>query len=153
MTTFEIACTHGCRFLLSIGGNNLQFYPNFALFSTLGGMNLDHEFVQVSKLSEDKKKGLHQNWNTSQIQVKTKKKAFAKNGTLFLPNSSGHLRSDAHQSQIIGGDADVDHTQTIGGDTIKSLGGIYSPHPPRVSAPLLVLLYQEDKKKCIIWVR
>ena len=56
MTTFEIACAHGCRFLLSIGGNNLQFHPNFALFSTLGGMNLDHEFVQVSKLSEDQKK-------------------------------------------------------------------------------------------------
>ena len=26
----------GCRSLLC-GGNNLQFYPNFALFSTLGG--------------------------------------------------------------------------------------------------------------------
>ena len=35
---------------------------------------------------------------------------------LFFPNLSGHLRADAHQSQIIGGDADVDHhTQTIGG--------------------------------------
>ena len=45
----------------------------------------------------------------------------------FSPNSSGHLRSDAHQSQIIGGDADVDHTQTIGGDTVKLLGGIYPP--------------------------
>ena len=39
----------------------------------------------------------------------------------FFPNSSGHLRSDAHQSQIIEGDADVDHTQTIGGDTVKLL--------------------------------
>ena len=26
-----------CRFMLSIGGDNLQFYPNFALFSILGG--------------------------------------------------------------------------------------------------------------------
>ena len=33
----------------------------------------------------------------------------------FSPNSGGDLRSDAHQSQIIGGDADVDHTQIIGG--------------------------------------
>ena len=40
----------------------------------------------------------------------------------FPPNSSGHLRSDAHQRLIIGGDADVDHTQTIGGDTVKLLG-------------------------------
>ena len=37
------------------------------------------------------------------IQVKTKKKVFAKNGTLFSPNSSGDQRSDADQSQIIGG--------------------------------------------------
>ena len=43
------------------------------------------------------------------IQVKTtkKKKVFTRNGTLFL---SSDLRSDAHQSQIIGGDADEDHT-------------------------------------------
>ena len=54
----------GCRSLLSIGGDNLQFYPNFALFSALGGMNLDHDFVQVSKLSEDQKKVLPQKGNT-----------------------------------------------------------------------------------------
>ena len=48
--------------------------------------------------------------------------ATLRNGTLFSPNSGGDLRSDAHQSQIIGGDADVDHTQIIGGDI--------SPHPP-----------------------
>ena len=34
---------------------------------------------------------------------------------LFSPNSSGDLSSDARQSQIIGGDADVDYTQIIGG--------------------------------------
>ena len=66
-------------------------------------MNLDHNFVQVSNLSEDQRK----------------KKVFTKNGTLFSPNSSKHLRSDAHQSQIIGEDADVDHTQTIGGGGIQ----------------------------------
>ena len=55
----------------------------------------------------------------------------------FSPNSSAHLRSDAHHSQIIWGDADVDHTQTIGGDTVKLLRRIYPPHPPRVSAACL----------------
>ena len=35
----------------------------------------------------------------------------------FSPNSSRDLRSDTHQSQMIGGDADVDHTQIIVGDT------------------------------------
>ena len=53
----------------------------------------------------------------------------------FSANSSGDLRSDAHQSQIIGGEADEDHTQIIGGDTVKLLGG-YIPHSLRVSAPL-----------------
>ena len=36
-------------------------------------------------------------------------------------------------------DADVDHTQTIRGDTVKLLGDI-SPHLPRVSAPLVLSL-------------
>ena len=146
--------------MLSIGGDNLQFYLNFAQLSTLEGMNLDHDFVQVSKLNEDqkriglhqkmehffspnsgedqKKKGLHQKWYTffPQIQVKTKKKVLTKHGTLFSPNSSGLLPSDAHQSQIIGGMQDVDHTQTIRGIQSSYWGDIH-PHPPRVSAPLL----------------
>ena len=63
----------------------------------------------------------------SKLSEEPKKKVFTENGTLFSPNSSGHLRSDAHQSQIIGGDADVDHTQTIGGDTVKLLGGYIPP--------------------------
>ena len=68
--------------LLSIGGDNLQFYPDFALFSTLGDESRPL-FFQVSKVSEeqkkrsspkmellfspnsgeDQKKGLHQKWN------------------------------------------------------------------------------------------
>ena len=54
-------------------------------------MNLDHDFVQVNILSEDQKK-----------------RSSPKMEHFFSPNLSGHLRSDAHQSQIIGGDADVD---------------------------------------------
>ena len=73
-------------------------------------MNLDHDFVQVSKLSEDQKIN--------------KKKVFTKNGTLFPLNSSEHLHSDAPQSQIIGGDADE-----------LNYWGIQSNYyPPRVSA-------------------
>ena len=98
-------------------GNNLQFYPNFALFSTLGGMNLVHDFVQVSRLSEDQKKGLHQKRNS------------------FSLNSREHLRPDAHQSQIIGGDADVDHTQTIGGGYSQITVGDISPIPPEFWHP------------------
>ena len=54
---------------------------------------------------------------------------------LFSPNSSGRLRSDAHQSQIIEGDADVDHTHTIE-EILSNYSGRYIPHPPRVSASL-----------------
>ena len=99
-------------------------------------MNLDHDFFQMSESSEDqiKKKGLHQNWNTflPRIQVKTKKKkkrSSPKVEHFFSPNSSGDLHSDAHWSQIFGGDADEDHTQII--------GGIYPPIPPGFRRPWL----------------
>ena len=74
----------------------MQFFPIFSI----GGVNLDHNFIQVSKLSEDQKK-----------------KIFGQDERLFSANSSEDQRSDADQSQIIGGDADVDHTQIIGGYT------------------------------------
>ena len=102
-------------------GDYLQFYPNFALFSTLEGMNLDQDFFQVSELSEDQKK----------------KKFFTRNETLFPSNSSTDLRSDALQSHIIGRDADEDHTQIVGGDTVKLLGGISPPIPPGFRHPFL----------------
>ena len=74
-------------------------------------MNLDHDFVQVSKLSEDQKKGFHQKWtlfspNSDEDQ---KKRSSPKVEHFYSPISSGHLRSDAHQSQTIGRDADLDH--------------------------------------------
>ena len=40
------------------------------------------------------------------------------------------LRSDAHQSQIIGGDADEYHTQIVGGVYSQIIGGDQSPIPP-----------------------
>ena len=80
-------------------------------------MNLDHDFVQVSKLSEDQKK-----------------RSSPKMEHCFPPNSSGDLRSDAHRSQIIGRDADEDHTQIIGGIQSNYWGDISPP----ISAPLIV---------------
>ena len=66
-------------------GDNLQFHPNFALFSTLGGgMNLDHDFVQVCKFSEDQKKKQMEHF-FPQIQVKTKKKRFSSKIEHFFP--------------------------------------------------------------------
>ena len=53
----------------------------------------------------------------------------------FSPNSRTDLRSDAHQSEITGKDADVDHAQIVGGYTVKLLGEIYPPIPLGFGTP------------------
>ena len=66
------------------------------------------------------------NWNTffpNSGEDQKKRRSLAKIERFFSPNSGKGLRSDAHQSQIIRGDADEDHTQIIWGDTVKLLGG------------------------------
>ena len=45
------------------GGIICNFTPILPDFQRWG-LNLDHDFVQVSKLNKDQKKGLHQKWNT-----------------------------------------------------------------------------------------
>ena len=68
-----------------------------------------------------------------QIQVKTKKKGLHQQWNTFVPRfqvDTCTLRCTPESIYWGGGDADVDHTQTIGGDTAKLLGGIYSPIPP-----------------------
>ena len=55
-------------------------------------------------------------------------KIFTKNGTLFFPRIKVDTFAQMYtRVKLLGGDADVDHTQTIGGDTVKLLRGIYSP--------------------------
>ena len=64
------------------GGIICNFTPIFATFSTLRRMNLDHDFVRVSKLSEDEKK------------------VFIKNRTtLFSPNSGEDQKKGLHRKQ------------------------------------------------------
>ena len=110
-------------------------------------MNLDHDFFQVSKLSEDQKKvftkygtlffpisGEHQKKRSSPKmelffspnsgEDQKKEKKFTPK---ISPNSTGGLRSHALQSQIIGGDADKDHTQIIGGINPPSPPGFWHP--------------------------
>ena len=68
------------------------------------------------------------------VKTKKEKKGFHQKRNTFSPNSSGHLRSDAHQSQIIGEVADVHHTvlKLLGGGGVYSqiIRGDISPHPP-----------------------
>ena len=69
-----------CQSLLSIGGIICNFTSILPCFQHWGGMNLDHDFFQVSKLSEDQKK------------------VFIKNRTLFYPNSGeDQKRKGLHQ--------------------------------------------------------
>ena len=62
-------------------GDNYNFTPILPYFEHWGGMNLDHDFVQVSKLNEDQEKNrfspkMEQFF--SRIQVKTKKRSSPK---------------------------------------------------------------------------
>ena len=102
-----------CRALLSIRGGYFALLPQFFPVFDIGGMNLDHDFFQLSKVSEDQKKGLHQN-----------RKSFFPEFKCCRPTSSD---SDEDQSQIIGGDADVDHSQIIGGMQSNYWKDISSP--------------------------
>ena len=84
-------------------------------------MNLDHDFFQVSKLSEDQKI-----------------RSSPKEGKICSPNCSRDLRSNAHQSQIIGGMQIQTLLKILGGHS-QIIGGIYIPIPPfGVSTPLSV---------------
>ena len=78
-----------------------------------------------------------ENFFCSNSDEDRKKRSSPKTEHFFPSNLSGHLRSTliCTPESNYWGDADVDHTQTIWGDTVKLLGG-YIPHPPRVSAPL-----------------
>ena len=72
--------------------------------------------------------------NSGEDQKKKEKKIFTKK---LFSHSSGHLRSDAHQSQIIREDADVHHTvlKLLGGYS-QIIGGDISPHPPGFGTPV-----------------
>ena len=127
----------GCRSLLSIGGGGeFAILPQFCPIFNIGGMNLDHDFDQVSKLSEDRKKrsslkmehfpnsgevqkkGLHQKWNS------------------FFPRIQVDTYAQMHT-----------RVKLLGGDTVKLLGDI-SSHTPRVLAPLELSFLWFKAAKC-----
>ena len=104
-------------------------------------MNLDHDFVHVSKSNEDQKKkkvftktGTLFSPNSGEDQ---KKKIFTKNGTLFFTKFKWTPALRCIPESNYWRDAYVDHTQTIGGDSVKLLRE-YPPIPPQVLALLFV---------------
>ena len=92
-------------------------------------MNLDHDFVQVWKFSEDQKKQMEHLY--PQIQVKTKKKRSSSKIEHFFPQ----IYSQTYTHSNYWGDVDMDHSQTIGGDTAILLGDISPIPPPCFSTP------------------
>ena len=66
------------------------------------------------------------------MQMKTKKKRSSTKTEHFFPQIYT-LRCTP--IQIIEGDADVDHSQTIGGDAAKLLGGYIPPSPSCFGTP------------------
>ena len=105
-------------------------------------MNLDHDFVQVSKVSGDPKKGLPKSGTLyPQIQVKTKKKVFTKNETTFFPEfKCTHTLRRTPESNYWGRCRCRPNSNYWGGYS-QIIGGDISPHPPWVSAPLLMYNY------------
>ena len=108
MSLYEMTLNQGCRFLLSIVGDNLQFYSNFALFSTLGGWTSTTIFFRWAN------------------QVKTKKRSSPKMEH-FFPRIQVETCAQMHTGVKF-----LEGMQRK--TTLKLLGEIY-PHP--VSAPLL----------------
>ena len=80
-------------------------------------MNLDLDFVQVSKFSEDQKKRSSTKMkHFPQIQVKIKKKGLHQKWNTFFPRIQVYTYAQMHtRVKLLGGDADVDQTQSIGG--------------------------------------
>ena len=56
----------------------------------------------------------------------------------FFPQIQVKTKEERERNTFLPRVQDEDHTQIIGGDTAKLLGGIY---PPRVSAPLFVTFH------------
>ena len=110
-------------------------------------MNLDHDYVQVWKFSEDQKKKKQMEHFFSQIQVKTPKKSSSKIEHFFSPNSGEDQKKKKRSStrtehffpQIY--DQMYTHSNYWGGIQPNYWGDI-SPSP-LVSAPLYIEDYIE----------
>ena len=130
------------------GGDNMQFYPNFALFSTLGEMNLDQDFFQVSKLSEDQKKrsvpGMEPFFFPNSGEDQRKKKDLHQKWNTFFPRIQVQTCAQMHTRVKL-----LERMQVK--IIFNFLEGIYPPHPPRVSAPLYEWLIQLAHNLPLLW--
>ena len=102
-------------------------------------MNLDHDFGQVSKLSEDQKKVFTKtpklfSPNSSEDQ---ENKGFYQKWNTIFPRIQVDTYAQMHtRVKLLGGSADVDHTQTIGGIQSNYGGNISPPTSPGFGTPV-----------------
>ena len=116
--------TQGCKSLLSIGGDNLQFSPIFSI-------GMDEPQTQF--------------FSGEQIKWRPKKRSspkpehFIKNRTNFIPRIHVETCAQTHaRVKLLEGIEKKAILKLLGGYKVKLLGDI-SPHPPWVSAPLAAL--------------
>ena len=118
----------GCPSLSSIGGITCNFTPILRYFQLMG----DEPRPRFC-LGE-------------QINWRPKNKVFTKRKKICSPNCSGDLRSNAHQSQIIGGMQMQTLLKLLGGTQSNYWGDIY-PHPPLgVSTTLSVRRWNKGRQ-------
>ena len=133
-------------------------------------MNLNHDFVQVWKISEDQKKNANRTFFLPEFKWRPKKKVSFKNRTFFLPDFRWRPKKKVFSknrtlfSQIYAQlytlsnywegcrSGPFSNLKLLGGYS-QIIGGMY---PPRVSAPLpaniwIVSTFQEFFSHAISW--
>ena len=135
-----INCYQWCRSLLSVGGDNLQFYPNFALFSTLGGWTSTMILFRCGYLVKTKRKMQIEHF-FSPISGEDQKKRSSSRIEHFFPK----FTLSCTPIQIIGGDA------TIGGIQ-PNYWGVYPPILPGFRHPWLLILFFILKYNNASWI-
>ena len=131
----------GCRSLLSIGGG-LQFYPNFALFSTLWRWTSTMILFKWANQVKTKKKVFTKNGTLffPEFRWRLKKKVFTKNGTHFFPRIQVKTCAQMHTGVKFLEGMQMKTILKLFGGYSQIIGGIYSPIPPGFRHPWLTVM-------------
>ena len=114
----------------------MQFYPNFAPFSTLGGMNPDQDFFQVSKLGKDQKKVFTRNGTFfSPISGEDQKKRSSPEMEHFFPQIQVQTCAQMHTRVKLLEGMQMKTILRLLGVYSQIIGGIYPPSPPGFGTP------------------
>ena len=131
----------GCRSLLSIGRIICNFTPILAYFSIRGDEPWPPFFSG---------KQIKWNWKIflPEFKWRPKKKVVTENGGLFFPEFKRRPALRCTPESNYWGNADADHTQIIGRDTVKLLGGDITRFQATWSKHLLTFCQQQAAFTC-----